>query len=859
VFTPPGAGAVSGSLSIPHNGTGSPDTVSLNGTGTVPAISPIATNLAFDNVQLGVPRAATPLVVTNTGNASLVFATNPTSPAALSGPGAADYSVASTCNPASPLAPSATCTITVTFTPSVLGSRTATLTVNSDASNGPLVVNLGGTGVALPEPVVTGPGGDFADTVIGQTSASTRTVTLLNNRTLSIGYSLTVGGDFLITAESCGTRVVPGGGGSCTVTLAFRPVLGSGEGPRGATVPISFTGTGGNPNPSPVNISLAGRALLPIALSTGSLGFSAVVGSPTTSTVVVTNRSSAAITLSTLSFSGAAAADYSVDGSSACTAGGSIAAGASCNLVLRFNPPAAGARNATLTLAHSGLGSPQTLNLVGTAIPAPQGRIEVSAFSLAFPDTQLGSASPVQTLTVRNSGDLALTFSAFNLGGAAAADYERAGSCSTAAALAIGAECTVSLAFRPGALGARAASLTVVSDASNGPATVTLSGTGIPVPVPVVSLSATSVDFGAQTVGGLYPARSVRLSNTGTANLTPTIAVVGAGYLLNAASPCPGTLAPGAACDIELRFAPTAANTDYPAVLRVTSNAAGSPHDVALSGRGTAVVVPVLAWQASVTQLSFGNVSAGSVSAAQSATLVNQGPGGVTVALVNTVGADAAGFVVTGGTCAAGQVLFEGQSCRVDVAFAPAFAGAKTAQLQVATDGSPPPAFGLQGTGLSGPAAAWRLSATTIDFPATRIATRSNPLELILSSTGSTSLRVTAVAVDGPFTIQDSTCPAAPFSLPAGAQCALRLVFAPATTGSAVGQLRVSTDAATASADVRLNGQGEPAADVSSGGGCSMIDGDRPLLDPMLWLLAALSALVLWRRRAQRQAAKTPR
>ncbi|HEY5324605.1 MAG TPA: choice-of-anchor D domain-containing protein, partial [Caldimonas sp.] len=50
-FTPGAAGAQNGSLSIVHNAAGSPDAVTLTGTGTQSLISPTSSSLAFGNVQ----------------------------------------------------------------------------------------------------------------------------------------------------------------------------------------------------------------------------------------------------------------------------------------------------------------------------------------------------------------------------------------------------------------------------------------------------------------------------------------------------------------------------------------------------------------------------------------------------------------------------------------------------------------------------------------------------------------------------------------------------------------------------------------------------------------------------------------
>jgi hypothetical protein len=853
-FTPGALGAApAGTLTIGHNadnGPANPFEVGLTGTGTQATFSASSTSLDFATVQLGVPKALPAITITNTATdptATLVFSSDPTSAGVRTGAGKDDYAVVSNCAPGNPVAANnGTCTITVTFTPTVLGARPATLTLASDATNTPLVVNLTGSGTALPEPAVTFPASDFPDTTIGETAAQTRLVTIVNDRTLDIGYSVPNTTDFNVVSESCPTHVVPGGGGSCTVTWRFQPQLAGGETRRTANVTFSFTGSGGNPAPSNVVGGLAGRALLPLgapAALTPNAGF----GLPATTSTLLSNRSATPITLSALSFSGAAAADYALDATNGCALASSIAAGSSCTLVVRFDPSTGGTRNATLTITHDALGSPQAIALNGSAT---QGAIQLTSFALSFGDTAL-NANATQTITVENAGTQALNFSALNLTGAAVGDYTRGGSCTAGTPLAVGALCTVAITFQPTALGARSASLTITSDASNGPATVTLSGTGVPIPAPVVTLAPTAIDFGAQTVGNsLYPTRVIRLSNTGNAPLA-SIAVSLTGAAYSTASVCPATLAPAAGCDIEIRFTPAAANTDYAGTLRVTSNAAGSPHTAALAGRGTAAVLPALVWSPAVTSLDFGIVSSGTVSAPQTATLLNQGPGGVELTVLNAIGPAATSFGIVGGSCAVGMQLFEGQSCTVQFAFAPASAGVRTASVQVASTGSFPPALALAGTGTGGPTPGATLSVAALDLGDTRVGSRSQPAEVTITSSGSGALQLTALAVDGPFVVQGGTCPALPHTLPAGSSCSVALMFLPQSEGAMTGTLRVTTDVPGAALEVALSGEAEAAADVSSGG-CSMIDGDGAA-DPMLWLLVLLAVVALvWRRRTRR-------
>lgn len=855
-YTPTASGSQSGTLNITHNASGSPATVALNATGTESLISPVTNTVNFGNVQQGVPRVLTQQI-TNSGTATLNFsAPLPSAPGARSGAAAGDYTV-SGC--AAALAPGNSCTLTITLTPSALGARPATLTIASDATNGPAVITLAGTGVALPEPSVDPlTVADFPDTVIAQASPTLRSVTVTNDRTRDVGLTVVAPTDFEVAGGSCGAIVA--GGASCTVQLRFRPGVAGGESRRTGSFTFNFTGTSGDPNPDPIVVGVAGNALFPLQLSTTTLTPSAVVGTPTTTTVVLTNRASTPLTLSSFTYGGAQGSDYSRDPTSTCTAGAALAASASCNLVTRFNPPVAGTRNGTVTIAHTGsAGSPQVVTLNGTAIPAPQGRIELSAASLVFAATQLDGTSTL-SFTVRNTGDLALNFSSFNISGANAGEFTRAGTCAVGTPVPYvpgnpPAECTVTITFAPTALGVRTASLAIASDASNGTATLAMSGTGIPIPVPVVSLTPATLEFGNQTIGGLYPARRVRLSNVGTADLAvASVVVSGTGFVNASATACPAVLPVGAGCDIDIAFGATEARL-YTGALTITDNAAGSPHTVVLRGTGLASAVPVLTWSPMVTTLDFGMVSAGSTSAVQTVTVLNQGPGGATLTLLNATGPDANAFSVTGGTCNLTDPLFEGASCTVNLVFSPGSAGAKTAQVQVASTGSFPTTLTLTGTGLAGPSPSFALSTPALDLGSVRVGAQSMPQVVRLTSSGTGLVTVTAMATEGPFSILSTTCPAMPFTLPAGSECTVSVAYNPSSEGTAAGTLRITSDAAPAVREVALTGNGTGNADTTDGGGggCAIGGGQAPL-DPTLWLLLlGAIALMLERERRRRR------
>ena len=98
--------------------------------------------------------------------------------------------------------------------------------------------------------------------------------------------------------------------------------------------------------------------------------------------------------------------------------------------------------------------------------------LSVSPTSLTFPSQALNTTSGAQTVTVNNTESTAVSVSQI----AASGDFAETSTCG--ASIAANGSCTVSVTFTPTAAGTQTGSLTITSNATNSPSTVSLTGTG---------------------------------------------------------------------------------------------------------------------------------------------------------------------------------------------------------------------------------------------------------------------------------------------------------------------------------------------------------------------------------------------
>ena len=239
-FTPTAGGARTGILTIDSNDPSSPQIVALSGTGIAPAVSLTSTSLTFVAQLVGTTGDSQIVTLTNTGSASLNF-----SSIVASG----DFAQTNDCGTS--VAAAASCTITVSFTPTGDGIRTGELILSSNDPNSPQSILLTGEGIGVVSDLTLSASSLTFGDQLCTTTSSAQNVTLTNTGDAVINISsIFASGEFTVTND-CGASVAAAA--SCTITVSFTPkVIGA----RTGSVTIVTDAPG-----SPHGIELSGTAV----------------------------------------------------------------------------------------------------------------------------------------------------------------------------------------------------------------------------------------------------------------------------------------------------------------------------------------------------------------------------------------------------------------------------------------------------------------------------------------------------------------------------------------------------------------------------------------------------------------------
>jgi hypothetical protein len=324
------------------------------------------TSLAFGSQAQNTTSASQPVVITNVGAATVAI----TSIAASTNFGETN---ACPTTLASGTGTGSSCTVNVTFAPTATGALTGSVTVTytstGSATPQTTTISLTGTGTAATGGTISiSPTAlTFASQAVGTTSA-TQTVTVNNTGNTTVTFtSIAMSGDFAgATLAQCPS--IAADAAPCTFQLSFKPTA---AGTRTGAITLTDNATG-----SPQTVTLTGTGTggtATVIVTPSSLAFGSQALSTTSAplSVTVTNTGTAAVNFTGFTVTGTNAGDFAVPAATsgaACSPTGTVAAGASCTINVVFTPGANGARAATLNIADSATGSPQTVTLSGSGV-----------------------------------------------------------------------------------------------------------------------------------------------------------------------------------------------------------------------------------------------------------------------------------------------------------------------------------------------------------------------------------------------------------------------------------------------------------------------------------------------------------
>jgi hypothetical protein len=611
---------------VTSNG-GAPQTINLNGSSVSagnPVLSP--TSLTFPTTLIGQSSASQTATLTNAGSGPMAI-TNIFSNA--------DFPVSNNCP--SSLAVNASCTLTVTYTPTVPGIESGSVSVYTDSLTYYVNLSVTGTGQS-PAPAISSlslasvpaGSGDTQITITG-TGFVYDSQVLWNGVALG-GYNNVYGGT-QITATIPATDLAnpvrtqlsvftpaPGGGTSNALPfIVYAPINYAEQ----STTYSYRTITGAN-----LNLSYAGSALItppfPIQFGGGSYSVLTVSASGTISfngfasvfnTVIPTSQTTTLIAPFWLQFypfgSGTNNnAFWQVTGTApnrelvvewrnlgiCCETTNTVKFQVvffegNSNILFNYADTIFGGAYSSNDNGATATAGVQVASTLGTQFSYYQPLLLSKTAQLWYPSSptatlstgtigfgyhQIGNSTLPQAVTLTNGGLVPLNISSLITDNP---DFTQTNTCG--ATVPPGSSCTIQVTFKPTQPSAETATLTIVDNGSNSPQTVALTGIGTVTSTVVYPVL---VNFGGVTVGNTGTA-PVTLANA--SNKTMTIqSIAAAPSVYTETNNCGSSLAPGLSCTINVTFKP-AQKGSVPGTLSMGLNGKAARTEANLTGSGS--------------------------------------------------------------------------------------------------------------------------------------------------------------------------------------------------------------------------------------------------------------------------------
>jgi hypothetical protein len=462
-FTPSGATAFTGTLTVVDGDANSSQAVNLSGIGTAtPAVLLSATNLLFGGV-IENTSSTLPLTLTNSGTGNLTI-----SSVTITGANSTMFTQTNDCP--SPVLPNGACTFNVTFTPTNTTPDSATLTIFDNAAPGSQSVLLNGTG-AIPRMSFTPNILAFGSVAINTSSAMTDTATNTGLVPLTITKIALTGSDTTYYKESDDCPRSPStlaAGATCVATVTFTPTV---TGALNSALTITDNTSAGS---NVLNLPGAGKypaaSFNPTKVAFGNVA----VNTSSVMTDTVTNTGAVPLTITKIALTGSNTTYYKE--SDTCPRSPStLVVGSTCVVTVTFSPTITGGLNSTLTVTDNTSAGTNNLSLTGT------GKYPTLSFtppSLAFGSVAVNTSSSL-TDTITNTSAVPLTIAHIKFTGSNTKYYTKTDTCPRSpSTLAAGSTCTVTVTFTPTVTGSLNSTLTLTDNTSAGTNNLDLTGKG---------------------------------------------------------------------------------------------------------------------------------------------------------------------------------------------------------------------------------------------------------------------------------------------------------------------------------------------------------------------------------------------
>ncbi len=551
--------------------------------------------LSFLNQPLNQPSAQRTVTLTNPGAQELAI-----DEMRVDGAAAGDFTIVSDDCRGRRLTRGEKCSFSLVFTPRDAGGREASLKLIGRPADLLPELPLSGV-VASPTPPPTSPGVspavtdspltppaspdvqpnplNFGKVELGRNAVQSVTLTNTGAAPLKIGatsFNDDQFNEFRVDQNGCQARDLSQGD-RCTIRVIYTP---QGGGERRATLIIAD-----NTPARRMNVALNGFGVKPAAARASvtpsqlEFGDLEVGGRANEGTVTLTSVGEAPLQITGVRLEAASLFRIAADG----CANRSLVPKQSCGVRIIFAPGAVGAHRSTLLIESNAAESPHRIEIGGRAIKKVRpAKLTITPRNLNF---GIGSAGKTLTVSLRNDGEAALQIGEITLAGADPGDFKMSPDCANSA-LQPGQECRLNLTFTPQVRAGRAnqdrfysTRLVVKHNGGGGQGEAQLSGAAKGArPKAGFVLTPNQWDFGRLQVGARSQDQSFRLTNQGEEpfsvgrvrideNVLGSLpgryinkgATNQGGYNFNIDNRCNGTLNPGGACEILVRFMPRSA------------------------------------------------------------------------------------------------------------------------------------------------------------------------------------------------------------------------------------------------------------------------------------------------------------